>query len=90
MTKTDWIGGPENWLWDGYAIKGHLLDKWPLLDWANSYVDMGPSPAGNLGPYWHVPLPSEDTVHRLYPKVLKTKWLEIIRQAVLQCGTGSQ
>jgi hypothetical protein len=26
------------------------------LDWENAWVDLGPSTAGNQGPYWHVPL----------------------------------
>lgn len=49
---------------------GH--DDWPShigiedLDWSNAWVDNGPSPAGNAGPYLHVPYPKGDTVHRIY------------------------
>lgn len=42
---------------------------------------MRPSIVGNLGSYWHVPLPEEGTVHQLYPKVLESKWLLLIRHA---------
>lgn len=60
---------------------------WRQLDWAKAYVDMGPSPSGNLGPYWHVPRITEGgerLVHRLYPKLLMTKWLLLVRQAVAE------
>lgn len=57
-------------------------EMWTELDWTRAYMDMGPSPAGNVGPYWHVPRPSDDTRHRLYPKVLRSKWLLLIRRAV--------
>ncbi len=83
--REEWIASlsPKDWLFDGYPIRGDAaLDRWNGLDWTQAYMDMGPSVAGNLGPYWHVPLPSEETVHRLYPKVLTTKWLLTIRQAI--------
>jgi len=57
-------------------------DAWARLDWHRAYVDMGPSPAGNAGPYWHVPRPCDETIQRLYPKVLRSKWLLLIRRAV--------
>ena len=76
------------WL-EGLTHKDFLFDgtpcneeTWAELDWSRAYVDMGPSPAGNVGPYWHVPRPRGDTVHRLYPKVLKSKWLLLIRRAI--------
>ena len=39
------------------------------LDFAhkNVVVDAGPSPAGNAGPYLHVPNRDGDTTHRVYP-----------------------
>ena len=50
---------------------------WRELDLAGAWVDPGPSPAGNPGPYlkarrldreypgrWH----PDDTVHRIYPR----------------------
>jgi len=33
------------------------------------FVDSGPSPTGNPGPYLKVPRRGEDTVHRVYPKI---------------------
>ena len=43
-------------------------EVWSRLDWTAARIDPGPSPAGNPGPYYHVPYPKEGTVHRLYPK----------------------
>lgn len=52
-----------------------IKNFWPLLDLGNAWIDPGPSPAGNPGPYLKVPLmqlaQSEyftDTVHRVYPR----------------------
>jgi hypothetical protein len=84
MNTPDWISGltHKDWMLDGYSIRGEiLLSRWEDLDWSQAYVDMGPSPAGNAGPYWHVPLKSADTVHRLYPK-LPTKWFPVVRHAI--------
>lgn len=80
----DWRQGltHRDWLFDGRPIRGEesiaLFDR---LDWSKASVDLGPSVTGNPGPYWHVPLKDGDTVHRLYPKVIQTKWLLLIRQA---------
>ena len=82
----------KDWLFDGCPIRGRIMiARFANLDWSNAWVDLGPSIAGNLGPYWHVPLRETiidgelydlgDTVHRLYPKVLLSKWLPLIRQA---------
>jgi hypothetical protein len=83
---TSWLAGlsHKDWLFDGYPIKGErMLERFGRLDLTQARIDFGPSVAGNLGPYWHVPLPEDETVHRLYPKVLETKWLPLIRQACL-------
>ncbi len=83
--KPQWLDGltHKDWMFDGHPIRGEvMIERFNNLDWSNAYVDMGPSIAGNLGPYWHVPLPSEETRHRLYPKVVLSKWLGVIRQAV--------
>jgi hypothetical protein len=82
----------KDWLFDGSPIKGPvMLARFSNLDWEKAYVDLGPSIAGNLGPYWHVPLKETiidgelydagDTVHRLYPKVLQSKWALLILHA---------
>lgn len=72
----------KDWLFDGNPIRSaFLIDRFNRLDWSKARIDLGPSIAGNLGPYWHVPMDDGETVHRLYPKVLQTKWLLLIRQA---------
>jgi hypothetical protein len=79
-----WLEGltHKDWMLDGYPIRSErAIERFNQLDWSQAWIDMGPSIAGNLGPYWHVPLPEEETVHRLYPRVLLTKWLPVIRQA---------
>jgi hypothetical protein len=57
------------------TAQNSLLDGWPMvmaiwrqLDWKQARIDRGPSPAGNPGPYFHVPCPPHGTVHRIYPK----------------------
>jgi hypothetical protein len=41
---------------------------WKDLRWEEAWLDeSGPSPAGNPGPYWHVPF--RDIVVRVYPRV---------------------
>lgn len=71
----------KDWMLDGRSIKADN-PVWLGLDWSRAWCDMGPSVAGNPGPYWHVPFPEQETIHRLYPKLLFTKWLTIVRQAV--------
>jgi hypothetical protein len=78
-----WLDGLtfRDWLFDGSLCTAEQFDN---LDWSKALVDLGPSPAGNLGPYWRVPHVNGDTRHRLYPKVLKTKWAHAFHQAALQ------
>jgi hypothetical protein len=82
----------KDWLFDGRPIRGRImLALWNNLDWSKAWIDLGPSIAGNPGPYWHVPLKETvvdgvlyahgDTVHRLYPKILQTKWGMLILHA---------
>ncbi len=90
-----WLEGLDHrdWLFDGSPVRGKvMLARFNNLDWEKAWVDLGPSIAGNFGPYWHVPLKETvidgdlydcgDTVHRLYPKLLMTKWLWLVRQAI--------
>jgi hypothetical protein len=88
----------KDWLFDGSPIRGPvMMAKFSNLDWENAWIDLGPSVAGNLGPYWHVPLKETvidgqhyalgDTVHRLYPKVLQSKWALLILHA---CNEASR
>jgi|SRR5579864_1906300 len=81
----EWLEGlsHKDWLLDGNPIRSDQTIKiWNDLDWSRAWLDMGPSPSGNLGPYWHVPLRSEETVHRLYPKALPAKWRRMVRHAI--------
>lgn len=82
----------KDWLFDGSPIRGKvMLARFNNLDWPKAWLDLGPSIAGNPGPYWHVPLKETvidgevydlgDTVHRLYPKVLQSKWAMLILHA---------
>ena len=59
---------PQLWYLDGARICGYALEIFDGLDWQSAWIDQGPSPAGNPGPYYKVPFPQEGSVHRLYPK----------------------
>ncbi len=82
----------KDWLFDGSPVRGRVMtERFKNLDWDKAWLDLGPSISGNLGPYWHVPLKETvidgelydcgDTVHRLYPKVLQSKWALLILHA---------
>ena len=74
----------KDWLFDGRPIRGErMLERFNLLQWDKAWLDLGPSVAGNPGPYWHVPLhwDDDDTIHRLYPKVIESKWALLILHA---------
>lgn len=82
----------KDWLFDGHPIRGRVMEaRFKNLNWDEAWIDLGPSVAGNLGPYWHVPLRETvidgelyddgETVHRLYPKVLQSKWALLILHA---------
>lgn len=44
------------------------LGAWPTLDFSKAWVDRGPSPAGNPGPYLKAP-GYDDSAHRVYSRV---------------------
>lgn len=82
----------KDWLFDGRPIRGKIMEAlFANLEWDKAWIDLGPSVGGNPGPYWHVPLKETwidgeeyacgDTVHRLYPKVLQSKWGMLILHA---------
>lgn len=87
------LPSPLNLMFDGCSIgrnpKPGKSNRWlyNALDWRRAWVDKGPSPAGNAGPYWHVPCvaePDDETVHRLYPKIrvgdrlwVRETWAEV-------------
>ena len=88
MRTPKWLTGltHKDFLKDGHPIR---QEDWGSLNWSKAWVDKGPSPAGNTGPYWHVPHLNGETVHRLYPKVLQTKWGPLLYQAVLEASKES-
>lgn len=72
-TQTRRLLKPHNTLFNGRGwSKDAKAQSW---DWENAWVDPGPSPAGNPGPYLKLPWlagdddPWEDTVHRIYPVI---------------------
>ena len=59
----------SNSLLDGWAVCESGRWRWKCLDWSKAWIDKGPSPAGNQGPYLHVPFQPYSTGHRVYPKI---------------------
>lgn len=45
-----------------------IISAWPNLDFGKAWVDKGPSPAGNPGPYLKVP-GGDDSVQRVYSRI---------------------
>jgi len=91
----------KDWLLDGHSIRGRvMLARFNNLDWDNAWMDLGPSITGNRGPYWHVPLRETiidgqvydlgDTVHRLYPRVLLSKWGMLMLHACFEAQRKTQ
>jgi hypothetical protein len=72
-------------LFNGGPFSRGLFDR---LDFDKAWVDKGPSPAGNPGPYLKVPLPDTDTVQRIYPRVQVGDhlWVKETFQVVYDCG----
>ncbi|MFN7883003.1 MAG: hypothetical protein ACK5PF_08330 [bacterium] len=71
-TQTRRIITPGNSLFNGGKWSDlHKRQEW---DWKGAWVDGGPSPMGNPGPYLKLPWKAgdddfEDTVHRIYPVI---------------------
>ncbi|MCK5605675.1 hypothetical protein KAR91_27520 [Candidatus Pacearchaeota archaeon] len=65
-TQTRRIITPRNSFLDGRPWEKRYKESKP--DWDNAWVDSGPSPAGNVGPYLHLPFPELGTTHRIYPR----------------------
>lgn len=75
---------------DGYAS---TAAAWDSLDFAGKhgrqpFVDPGPSPAGNAGPYLQVPKPDTETVHRVYPRWFVGDHLWVRETFTLSKGNG--
>jgi hypothetical protein len=84
VTEPDRLAGlgRRDWRLDGRKIRGRALRAiWRDLDWSRARLDLGPSPAGNPGPYWHVPRRNGETTHRLSPR-FDAKWLPVVRRAI--------
>ena len=66
-TQTRRLPTASNSLVDGVGISAK---RWAAMqfDWSRAVVDKGPSPAGNPGPYLHVPAGNGETWHRIYPR----------------------
>ncbi|WP_395351021.1 hypothetical protein [Variovorax sp. UC122_21] len=62
----------HNSLVDGRRATSTL---WADLDFDAAWVDAGPSPAGNDGPYLKVPRRSDGSVHRVYATIAVGDWL---------------
>ena len=79
----EWPGDPKDWMMNGMAVRSDDAKlQWAKLDWTRAWMDMGPSPSGNLGPYWHVPydFDGEELWARLYPKLLLSRHLPLLRR----------
>jgi hypothetical protein len=67
-TQTRRVVSAQNTLLDGGPMPRAI---WPAIEFARAWVDRGPSPAGNPGPYLKAPRrtadPPDEFVHRLYP-----------------------
>lgn len=67
-TQTRRVVSRSNSYRDGSAAPAEL---WAALNFADAsiFVDDGPSPAGNPGPYLHVPDTDGECRHRIYPRL---------------------
>lgn len=70
-TQTRRVVAAANGIVDGHASSARAWagpDGYPLdIAAPGVFADDGPSPAGNPGPYLHVPRTNGDTTHRVYP-----------------------
>lgn len=74
-TQTRRVLTKRNTLFDGTKWPNYMFDC--QFHWDRAWVDTGPSPAGNPGPYLKLPVTNiemvsdgaDETVHRIYPRV---------------------
>jgi len=72
-TQTRRLLSPASTLFNGRSWS--KTQKAQVWNWPEAWVDDGPSPAGNPGPYLKLPWisgdpdPYQGTVHRIYPKI---------------------
>lgn len=90
-TQTRRIISPRNALWNGGTMPRRV---WPQFDFDNAWIDRGPSPAGNAGPYLKVTRRDADDeyVDRLYSRVqvgdrfwVKETWRQYDRAEECPC-----
>lgn len=70
-TQTRRVVSPQNSVVNGHKGGGYGLTQKELFAASSldeAWVDPGPSPAGNAGPYLKVPYHAEMVTYRLYPK----------------------
>lgn len=65
-TQTRRVVANANSFVDGVRSRMHFANL--VFAHRDVFVDKGPSPAGNPGPYLHVPHADGDTTHRVYPQ----------------------
>jgi len=65
-SQTRRLPNSTNTMIDGRGWRRGEIDQ---MDWSEAWLDNGPSPAGNAGPYMKVPNLDGDTIHRIYPRV---------------------
>jgi hypothetical protein len=63
----------NNALVNGWSSRRWSGERWSRFRFADAWVDPGPSPMGNAGPYLHVPIVEDDgsddgRVFRVYPR----------------------
>jgi len=88
-TQTRRIVSRRNSLIDGYPIS---QERWDSLHFEDAWIDKGPSPSGNPGPYLKVP-DTDSVVHRIYPRIQSgdVLWVrEALRRAESGCVTYQQ
>ncbi|MBE3065157.1 MAG: hypothetical protein IMZ69_09095 [Spirochaetes bacterium] len=93
-TQTRRIVAWSNSYVDG-SISNFWREHWHQLNFSRAWVDGGPSPAGNPGPYLHVPIRAGagDTTHRVYPRyqvgdrlIFKETWQETHDGIIYRAG----
>lgn len=70
---------------DSPSKRSNGLSGWPDLDFSKAWVDSGPSPAGNPGPYLKVP-GVDESVQRVYSRVQVGDRLWVKETFVSGCG----
>ena len=75
MNEPEWLHGLTHmdFLIDGSRCSA---EQWAQLDWSKAVLD--------LGPYWRVPDIDGECSHRLYPRLMQTRWAVLVHHAITQ------